>query len=109
MTNDTALTELVELGNVAHNTILDAAKIVKALHEKTVALSDELEKCKKQLRVLEVLNDDWMDKTEWIQEAFSAGNLPCGMAGMHRADIARNLIDESKLVNLQGLIYRALS
>ncbi|MEJ2922122.1 hypothetical protein, partial [Bordetella avium] len=40
--------------------------------------------------------DEWLDKTDFIQERIASGDLPVKYLGWHRADVMRDLIDDSK-------------
>ncbi|RIQ51016.1 hypothetical protein [Bordetella avium] len=40
--------------------------------------------------------DEWLDKTDFIQERIASGDLPVKYLGWHRADAMRDLIDGSK-------------
>ncbi|MFU1945226.1 hypothetical protein ACLQ81_13740 [Bordetella avium] len=40
--------------------------------------------------------DEWLDKTDFIQERIASGDLPVKYLGWHRADVMRDLIDGSK-------------
>lgn len=36
---------------------------------------------------LRASNNEWLEKTEWVQEEISKGILPCKYLGFHRADV----------------------
>lgn len=61
-----------------------------ALHDAALAeLRGEIER----LRQWETCGQEWLGKTDWVQERVNAGSWPISALGKHRADVMRDEIE----------------
>ena len=91
--NPTAMIELLDRLEAAENDALEQARLNGIGAEKELALMAKLEAAAKERDTYKAAYNEWIAKTEWVQDEITRGKLPAKCLGMHRADGIKAEID----------------